>query len=87
MEYLEQTLTLDPQATRVHYPLAQSYRSLGQQDKAEAHLQQRGDGRPGLYDPLMQDVLLARRQRRSALPARRARDASGQVGRGGGSVP
>ena len=54
MEYLEQTLTLDPQATRVHYPLAQSYRSLGQQDKAEAHLQQRGDGRPGVYDPLMQ---------------------------------
>jgi tetratricopeptide (TPR) repeat protein len=54
VEYLEQTLTLDPQATRVHYPLAQSYRSLGQQDKAEAHLQQRGDGRPGVYDPLMQ---------------------------------
>ena len=87
VEYLEQTLTLDPQATRVHYPLAQSYRSLGQQDKAEAHLQQRGDGRPAVYDPLMQAVPLARRQRRSALPARCARDASGQVGRGGGSVP
>ena len=55
VEYLEQTLTLDPQATRVHYPLAQSYRSLGQQDKAEAHLQQRGDGRPAVYDPLMQE--------------------------------
>ena len=54
VEYLEQTLTLDPQATRVHYPLAQSYRSLGQQEKAEVHLQKRGDGRPGLYDPLMQ---------------------------------
>jgi protein O-GlcNAc transferase len=54
VEYLEQTLTLDPQATRVHYPLAQSYRSLGQQEKAEAHLRQRGDGRPGVYDPLMQ---------------------------------
>ena len=87
VEYLEQTLTLDPQATRVHYPLAQSYGSLGQQDKAEAHLQQRGDGRPGVYDPLMQAYCSARRQRRSALPARCARDASGQVGRGGGSVP
>jgi tetratricopeptide (TPR) repeat protein len=55
VEYLEKTLTLDPQASRVHYPLAQSYRSLGQQEKAEAHLKQRGDGRPGLSDPLMQD--------------------------------
>ena len=54
VEYLEQTLTLDPQATRVHYPLAQSYRALGQQEKAEAHLKLRGDGRPDLYDPLMQ---------------------------------
>src|SRR5215218_3429375 len=54
VEYLEQTLTLDPQASRVRYPLAQSYRSLGQQEKAEAHLQRRGDGRPGLSDPLMQ---------------------------------
>jgi tetratricopeptide (TPR) repeat protein len=55
VEYLEQTLTLDPQATRVHYPLAQSYRSLGQHEKAEAHVKQRGDGRPGLSDPLMRD--------------------------------
>jgi tetratricopeptide (TPR) repeat protein len=39
----------------VHYPLAQSYRTLGQQEKAEAHLQKRGDGRPGLSDPLMQE--------------------------------
>jgi tetratricopeptide (TPR) repeat protein len=54
VEYLEQTLTLDPQATRVHYPLAQSYRALGQQEKAEVHLKLRGDGRPDLYDPLMQ---------------------------------
>jgi tetratricopeptide (TPR) repeat protein len=53
VEYLEQTLALDPQATRVHYPLAQSYRSLGQQDKADAHLKQRGDGRPAVFDPLM----------------------------------
>jgi tetratricopeptide (TPR) repeat protein len=54
VEYLEQTLALDPEATRVHYPLAQAYRALGDQHKAEAHLKQRGDGRPGVYDPLMQ---------------------------------
>lgn len=54
VEYLEQSLAIDAAATRVHYPLAQSYRALGQQEKAEAHLKLRGDGRPDLYDPLMQ---------------------------------
>ena len=54
VEYLEKTLALDPEATRVHYPLAQAYRGLGDQQKAETHLRQRGDGRPRLYDPLMQ---------------------------------
>jgi tetratricopeptide (TPR) repeat protein len=54
VEHLEQTLSIDPQATRVHFPLAQAYRGLGDQQKAEMHLSLRGDGRPGLYDPLMQ---------------------------------
>jgi tetratricopeptide (TPR) repeat protein len=54
VEYFEQALALDPEATRVHYPLAQSYRSLGQSEKAEAHLQKRGDIRTALHDPLMQ---------------------------------
>lgn len=54
VEYLEQALALEPEATRLHYPLAQAYRSLGEQNKAETHVRQRGDGRPSLYDPLMQ---------------------------------
>jgi tetratricopeptide (TPR) repeat protein len=53
-EFLEQALTLDPQATGLHYPLAVAYRSLGDQSKAEAHLRLRGEGRPSVYDPLMQ---------------------------------
>ena len=52
---LERVLALDPQATRVHYRLALAYRGLGEQERAERHLALRGDGRPGLGDPLMQE--------------------------------
>ena len=55
VELLERVLALDPQATRVHYRLALAYRGLGDQERAERHLGQRGDGRPGVDDPLMQD--------------------------------
>ncbi|MCY4029016.1 MAG: tetratricopeptide repeat protein [Acidobacteria bacterium] len=55
VELLERVLALDPQATRVHYRLALAYRGLGDQERAERHLGQRGDGRPRLRDPLMQD--------------------------------
>lgn len=54
VEYLEQALALEPAATRLYYPLAQAYQSLGEPDKSEKYLRQRGDGRPSLYDPLMQ---------------------------------
>ena len=55
VELLERSLALDPGATRVHYRLALAYRGLGDQQRAERHLKQRGDGQPGLSDPLMQD--------------------------------
>ena len=55
VELLERVLALDPEATRVHYRLALAYRGLGDQQRAERHLERRGDGRPGLSDPLMQD--------------------------------
>ena len=55
VELLERVLALDPQATRVHYRLALAYRGLGDAERAERHLERRGDGRPGLGDPLMQD--------------------------------
>ncbi len=55
VELLEQVLALDPQATRVHYRLALAYRGLGDPERSQRHLGRRGDGRPGLHDPLMQD--------------------------------
>jgi tetratricopeptide (TPR) repeat protein len=53
--YLQRALASDPQATSLHYPLALAYRRLGELDKAEAHLRQRGSGAPTLVDPLMRE--------------------------------
>jgi tetratricopeptide (TPR) repeat protein len=53
---LERALALDPRQTVIHYPLAMAYRGLGQLDKAEAHMRQRGSGEIRPPDPLMVDL-------------------------------
>ena len=60
VERFEHALALDPLATGVHYPLALAYRGLGDAERAEAHLRQRGDVETRPPDPLRQqlDVLL-----------------------------
>ena len=55
VELLTRALTLEPEATSLHYPLAMAYRGLGEPNNTDAHLQQRGDDEPRLYDPLMND--------------------------------
>ena len=52
VEQLEQALALDPTATSVHYPLALAYRGLGDTERADTHLQQRGDIESLTPDPL-----------------------------------
>jgi tetratricopeptide (TPR) repeat protein len=54
--YLEGALALSPQASRVHYPLALAYRSLGRRDKAEEHLRLRGDVELRPVDPLLGEL-------------------------------
>jgi tetratricopeptide (TPR) repeat protein len=54
-EYLERALALAPEATSLHYPLAMAYRKLGELEKADAHLRQRGRGEPAFSDPLMEE--------------------------------
>jgi len=54
--YLTQVLALDPAATRVHYPLAQALRALGQNDAAREHLAKRGNGLPTARDPLVEEL-------------------------------
>ena len=56
VEHLEQALARDGQASIVHYPLAMAYRGLGELDKAEAHLRQRGDVGASPSDPLMEEL-------------------------------
>ena len=60
VQYLEEALALDERATSAHYPLAMAYRGLGELEKADAHLRQRGDLQILPADPLMAaaDVVL-----------------------------
>jgi tetratricopeptide (TPR) repeat protein len=55
-KYLEQALASEPRATAAHYPLAMAYRGLGDQAKAEAHLQLQGKDDPRPVDPLMAEI-------------------------------
>jgi tetratricopeptide (TPR) repeat protein len=56
VDYLTQVLALDPAATRVHYPLAQALRALGQNDAAREQLAKRGNGLPTARDPLVEEL-------------------------------
>jgi superkiller protein 3 len=49
---LEQVLAGQPQASVVHYPLAQAYRSLGREPLARYHLALQGEREVGFADPL-----------------------------------
>jgi tetratricopeptide (TPR) repeat protein len=53
---LEAALTIAPTATRIHYPLAMAYRGLGDRQRAEAHLRERGEVDLPPIDPLMGEV-------------------------------
>lgn len=54
--HFEQALKLAPQATEVYYPLALAFRHLGQQEKAETLIRQRGRKSPAFEDPLMLEL-------------------------------
>jgi tetratricopeptide (TPR) repeat protein len=56
-EYLERAKQLDERASVLHYPLAMAYRGLGQTDRAEAEVRQRGNSEVGLADPLMDEAI------------------------------
>lgn len=54
--YFEKALAQLPDANRIHYSLAMAYRSLGETEKAKAHLAQQGTVGVRVTDPLV-DVL------------------------------
>jgi len=53
---LEEALALEPRATGLHYSLAMAYRGVGDADRAQVHLAQRGDIEPRPVDPLMAEL-------------------------------
>ena len=55
VEYLERALSIQQRASSLHYPLAMAYQRLGERDKAEAHLRQRGNSPLSAPDPLMEE--------------------------------
>ncbi|MGD8590938.1 MAG: tetratricopeptide repeat protein [Chromatiales bacterium] len=56
IERLEEVLRLDPQADRVHYPLARALRAQGRNDQARQQLALQGKRLPSVDDPLIQEL-------------------------------
>lgn len=56
VDYLRSALGAVPQATRLHYPLALAYRGLGDLEKAQEHLAQRGEVGVRPPDPLIDEL-------------------------------
>jgi tetratricopeptide (TPR) repeat protein len=56
VKLLEEALAQDPLASAVHYPLAMAYRGLGERDKAEVHLKQRGQIEPAPPDSVLSEL-------------------------------
>ena len=53
VRWMEQALAIEPAASAIHYPLAQAYRALGDNGKADEHLRRRGSAYPTLADPAL----------------------------------
>lgn len=56
IEYFTAALDFDPEATRIHYPLAQALRATGRNDEARAQLALRGDRLPAVKDPFVTEL-------------------------------
>jgi tetratricopeptide (TPR) repeat protein len=54
--HLKKALEADPKATGVHYPLAQAYRALGENELAQKHLDQFEAKTPEAEDPLLEQL-------------------------------
>lgn len=54
--HLTKTLEIDPGATEAHWPLAQAYRALGENDAARAHMAQVEPRTPAAKDPLLEQL-------------------------------
>ncbi|MCB1865756.1 MAG: tetratricopeptide repeat protein [Chromatiales bacterium] len=93
-EHLARALEHDPQAGRVHYPLAQALIALGRREEAKAHLQAPRHGEPRVVDEFVDELEALGRQARThfidamrAVSERRFADAVAAFDRGLGVEP
>jgi len=56
VDHMTEVLKIDPQASGVHYPLAQAYRHLGEERLAREHLARFKVKRPDADDPLLAEL-------------------------------
>jgi tetratricopeptide (TPR) repeat protein len=56
VDHFKEALALDPEADRIHYPLAQALRGLGDMDRAREHLARHGKREPHASDPLIEEL-------------------------------
>lgn len=56
IDLLQRALVLQPQATQLHYRLAQAYRQIGETEMAREHLAQRGDRIAWAPDPWVENM-------------------------------
>jgi len=56
VSHMTEALKIDPQASGVHYPLAQAYRHLGEERLAREHLARFKAKRPDADDPLLAEL-------------------------------
>ncbi len=56
LRHFRHALELDPDAQRVHYPLAQALRALGENEQARSHLARHGKALPSVKDPVNDEL-------------------------------
>ena len=56
VEQLETALTIDPEASQLHYPLARAYRGIEKVEQARKQLARRGKQMPAIEDPLVLEL-------------------------------
>ena len=56
IDHFNRALVIEPEATRIHYPLARALRATQQKDAAKQHLALRGDQLPTIRDPQIESL-------------------------------
>ncbi len=56
IDRFEEVLRLDPDASKVHYPLASAYRAVGNAEQTRRHLALRGERMPQIEDQLIAEL-------------------------------